>query len=54
MDNLFRAKSSFYIFNNNSNEILDQRQQGGILTLVREEYVNLIWSSGYNDTNLRR
>ena len=25
-DNLFRAKANFYIFNNNSNEIIGQRQ----------------------------
>ena len=41
-DNLFRAKANFYIFNSNSNEIIGQRQQGGVLTSIRGEYVNLV------------
>ena len=41
-DNLFRAELSFCNFNNNSIEILGQRQQEGILISIRGEYINLI------------
>ena len=54
MKNLFRAESSFCIFNNNSYEILGQRQQGEVLTSVRGEYRDLVWSSGYDNINLGR
>ena len=54
MDNLFQAESNFCTFNNNSNEIIGPRQQGGMLTSIREECVKLIRSTGSDPTKLGR
>ena len=53
-DNLFQAESNFCIFNNNSNEIIGICQQGGVLTLIHSECVNIIRLSGSDITKLGR
>ena len=53
-DNLFRAKANFCIFNNNSNEIIGQRQQGEVLTSIWGECVDLVQDASYDKMKLGR
>jgi len=53
-DSLFCAEQYTCLLNNNSNELINKRQQGGILTSVRGEYSNLVKGSGFDPSNLGR
>ena len=47
-DNLFRGESHVTIMSHNKHELIETRQQGGMLTTIKGKYVKFIVESGMN------